>query len=471
MATGTSVAQPGSVMKVTRSSSRGKELAGLIVATALALGAAACIETDGPPLSQETKSSSCPKGSVKRSSVQPDIISAFSPCCDGSAHLIPSMLIPADFQSMLEKGPKKGTMDTLCVPDEFATDANYTPKRCKSLFGLDGACLSSCIPQVRDAAVKLPKDICPGNQLCAPCLDPQKNMAATGACNQGAMACDPPPSTSVCKDWEPTGLDVSKYPGCGPKAHCAPANLVDENFRKELATCTGGFCVPDAFLLRGGHYTPPFCRSLNGAEGRCLSTVIPQVADAAKTGVPVSSCDASSGEVCAPCYDPRTGMGTGACTRGCDQGPKEPAKQFEQCGTAGGDALCVPANLVPGDQLKNFDNQGCKASPCTEAGNVCVPKKMVDAGTTFVPKKCNNGLTGFLAFFLKFFGGNMIQAIQAISEYSEGRCISRCLPAVRPQADLLGQDSECDADEVCAPCFDPQKIGQGKVSTGACDRG
>ncbi|MBI5477962.1 MAG: hypothetical protein HY906_03855 [Deltaproteobacteria bacterium] len=238
----------------------------------------------------------------------------------------------------MEAGPN----DSLCVPDEFSTDANFTPVRCTSIFGLDGACTSSCLPQVRDAAVKLPKDVCSGNQLCAPCTDPQTD-APSGACDQGAMACEPPADDGPCADWEPT-LDVSAYPSCGARAHCAPVELVAEDQRADPATCPDGqsYCVPDDFLRRGGRYTPPTCSSVGGREGRCLSTAIPKVA-ADKATLPVASCNPVD-EVCVPCYDPRTGMGTGACTKGtCDPGPTEGPRTFEECGWSGDDAYCVPA--------------------------------------------------------------------------------------------------------------------------------
>jgi hypothetical protein len=452
-------------MKVTRFSPSRKVFALL----SLTLLAPACMtETDGPRVGRQQQETTCPTGSGKRQSVPADTIKAFYPCCDGSAHLVPDFLVPKDFRTMLEAGPE----GTLCVPDEFATDSNYTPTPCISLFGLKGACLSSCIPQVRDAAVKLPQDVCQGNQLCAPCIDPQTNKES-GACNQGAMACDPPSdgSDGTCTDYQPS-LDVSPYASCGAAAHCAPENLVSEKQRGDLAKCKDGvsYCVPDKFLTRGGHYTPPTCRSLANAEGRCLSTSIPKVAEANKgTPLPLDSCDPLD-EICVPCYDPRTGIGTGACTQGfCDAGPADPPKTFEQCGASGPDALCVPASLIPGDQLKNFDAIGCRKTPCSDAGSACVPKKIVDAGIAFHPKKCTNSLTGFLAMFMSFFGGNMFQAFAAIKEYSDGRCLSKCLPAVRPSASLLGSNKDCDADEVCAPCYDPQKLSQGKVPTGACD--
>jgi hypothetical protein len=184
--------------------------------------------------------------------------------------------------------------------------------------------------------------------------------------------------------------------------------------------------------------------------------------------LPRDTCDAT--ERCAPCYDPRTGVGTGACAVGnCDKGPSEPPKTFEPCGPGGSKThLCVPGTSVPVGERCNFDKKGCNATPCKEAGTLCVPKKLVVAGPAFTPKKCTNDLTGFLALFQTVFK-DPLKAIKAMAEYREGRCLSKCLPKIRPKAKLLGRNG-CDEEEVCVPCFDPEKIKDGKIPTGACVR-
>ena len=456
-----SVAHPWGKMKVARFYAPCK----VVALASLALGA--CVEDDGLPVHQTVSESSCPAGGSKRKSVDKDVLAAFYPCCDGSAHYIPEFLVPKDFRAMLAPGPG----GSLCIPDDFASDADYTPKKCKSLFGRPGACMSVCIPQVANAPVKLPQDICPGNQLCAPCIDPQTEQA-TGACNQGAMACEPPPADDgACTDYEPT-LDISSYSSCcaSGKAHCAPANLVSEKDRKDLNLCTDGtsFCVPDEFLTRGGRYTPPTCKSINGREGRCLSTCVEAVGkDSAN--LPQDICQAH--EKCVPCYDPRTGLATGACGKGCDKGPVEGPKLFQPCGVGATDAFCVPADYIPAADRPKFDNSGClpKGQQCNEPGTLCVPKKVIDAGLTFSPKKCKASMPGMLAFIQQAFAGNWLGALTTISEYSDGRCLSKCIGQIKPDAGLLGKDS-CDVGEVCAPCWDPRKVSQGKVPTGACDR-
>lgn len=423
------------------------------------------MEIDGDPVMHEIKPSApCPLGSSKRKAVPSAILDAFPSCCGGRAHLIPDFLVPSEFQAKLAKGAN----GTLCVPDEFATSADYAPRSCTSVLGVKGACLSECLPEVKNARVKLPLADCKAGELCAPCFDPQTKQR-TGACDIGPMACETPEAIDDCKPYSPT-LDLSSYKTCcgtGP-AHCAPSSLVPEGQRKDLQLCSDGqsYCVPDDILSRGGKHQPATCKSVGGREGRCLSVCVKSVADQLST-LPQSSC--KSYERCAPCYDPRTGMGTGACTVGpCDK-PKEPAKKFQACGAGTDDAMCVPSDLVPSSDRCHFDSKGC-GSGCTEANTLCVPKKVIDAGVTYEPKKCKASMSGFLAFFMTFFS-NPFTAFSKMKEYSDGRCLSKCLKQVKanPSSKMLSSTG-CDATEVCVPCYDPTKLSQGKVPTGACHR-
>jgi hypothetical protein len=427
-----------------------------------------CVEIDGQPIMQEVQQSSpCGKGVAKRQAVPKDLIDAFPTCCGGAAYLIPDWLIPKDFHKQLEKGKN----NTLCVPYDFATNSDFTPKACKSIFGVKGACISECLPEVKNADVPLPQADCKAGDRCAPCVHPQTN-AVTGACNFGQMACDPPDTVDTCKPWDPT-LDLSIYPKCCDKgaAHCAPGNLVEENQRKDLNTCADGkggtgYCVPDEILRRGGKHQPKTCKSINGREGRCISVCVKSV-QKDNAMMPKDTC--ASDEVCAPCYDPRTGAGTGACTFGpCDK-PKTGPKTFQPCGVGAEDALCVPSYLIPGVDRCNFDTKGCR-SGCSEPNTLCVPKKAIDAGATWAPKTCKASMSGFLAMFMTLFS-NPIKAFALMDDYSDGRCLSKCIPQVRdnPSAKMLSSKG-CDADEICIPCYDPQKVKQGKVPTGACNR-
>jgi hypothetical protein len=443
----------------------------LATASILVLVTGACVEIDGPSLGSEA-ARLCPGGALRRPAAKPEVVQAFEPCCDGSAHWMPEQVVPSEFHEMLEHD---AAQKAFCVPDLLAVNPEHTPKKCRSLFGQPGACISICVAEVADAALPLPRDVCQANERCAPCIDP-RDGGKTGACELGWLSCETYPPEGPCKDYD-LGITVTSYPACCQaqkgRAHCAPADLVSPTQQTDLESCSSGggaagFCVPDDFLMRGGHFTPRRCRSLGGREGRCLSVCVKTVQKDLHS-LPQDVC--ATDERCAPCYDPRTGYGTGACTIGhCDAGPTEPPSTFQPCGPAGSDhALCVPSDAVPLEERCNFDSKGCLTDgACKGEGEICVPRKVVDAGPSFTPKVCYNELTGFLALFKTVFQ-DPLKALSAMNEYREGRCLSRCLARVRDKANLLGQGS-CEANEVCVPCFDPEKIADGKIPTGACHR-
>jgi hypothetical protein len=195
-----------------------------------------------------------------------------------------------------------------------------------------------------------------------------------------------------------------------------------------LGACDAtNLCVPKYFVERNAKFIAPSCTSVNGAEGRCLSKCIPQIA-AQATLLPQATCDA--GDLCAPCFDPRTGADTGACKQGCDPGPTQAPKPFEKC--CGGQGSCVPTSLVPtADQtLLGFDT-------CSDRTKLCAPDKL--SNPTYIPKTCKS-IDGF-----------------------EGRCMADCIPNVAAQASRLPKDV-CDTGELCAPCYDPIT----GADTGAC---
>ena len=317
--------------------------------------------------------------------------------------------------------------------------------------------------------IQLPRSSCKLNQLCAPCTHPTTGKA-TGACEFGKMACDPPEKIDECKTYTPTPSVLKNYKPCCQmeqgRGHCAPASYVAQGQRKDLRACADGksYCVPDDILMRGGKHQPTRCNALNGREGRCLSICIKSVWDQLKD-LEQSTC--KKDERCVPCYDPRTGYGTGSCTVGpCDK-PKFPPKTFEECGHGTGDAFCIPAYKIPSSQSCHFDKSGCR-SGCKEKGTLCVPKVIIDAGTSYTPRRCKSTLSGFIALFMTLFK-NPFEAFGKMKLYSDGRCISRCMKQVKqnPSAKLLSSKG-CQASEICIPCYDPQKVAQGLVPTGAC---
>jgi hypothetical protein len=241
----------------------------------------------------------------------------------------------------------------------------------------------------------------------------------------------------VCEPLK-TPLNVAGFPKCSMDICPAQDSVCTQNALLEslkispdtiklLAPCDANSkCVPIALAEQAGRAILTKCTSVIGSEGRCTSTCVPLVAQQASQ-LPRDICPGS--ELCAPCYDPRTGEATGACTQGCDTGPTQPPKTFPECCSDRG--FCVPPALA-GDQVKNLERESCSA------GNVCAPKELTDP--TFKPKSCNS------------------------LDNAEGRCLSTCVAgAVAKQKDRL-PTAGCAANEVCAPCFDPV-TGE---DTGAC---
>jgi hypothetical protein len=231
------------------------------------------------------------------------------------------------------------------------------------------------------------------------CMPPTNPLNTAGFPKCSAEVC--PAQDSVCVPR--TFLNDLKVPA-------ASVNL--------LADCNAtDKCVPVTLASQAGRQILPKCVSLNGAEGRCLSSCVPQVREQAAQ-LPRSTCSGS--DLCVPCFDPRTGEDTTACSQGCDMGPTEPPKPFPKCCSNRG--LCVPPSLAA-DQAANLARDSCAA------GNLCAPTELTDP--TYKPKTCNS-LDG-----------------------AEGRCISTCAGgAVAQQKDRL-PTAGCGSNEVCAPCYDP----------------
>ncbi len=398
-------------------------------------------ETDGPP---RASGMTCPGAPTPRQPIKVSLLSAFRTCCDGTAHLAPRVLIPSDFAALLVEKPDD---KQVCVPDLYVTNPEFTPNKCSSLFGSPGACISSCVSQIGKAPLPLPKDVCQGNELCAPCIDP-RTRKESGACRMGELACDP--TLRQCQDWQPT-LDLTQYPPCcqkaGGAAHCAPKELVPGDLVSLVEACalgqgSEGVCVPDKMLARGGGFTPKKCKSIGDLEGRCTSICVPAVArDMAM--LPRESCDQD--ERCAPCYNPRTGKDTGACRVGlCDQGPTEPARPFQGCGVGGAATdWCVPASMVQESLRANFDSKGCLETPCTETNTLCVPRVIIETYPNLDLQKCE-------------VGGMVITLLG--DKYKDGRCVSRCMKKVSSAASMLAQVT-CGQNELCVPCLDPLNNG------------
>jgi hypothetical protein len=240
-----------------------------------------------------------------------------------------------------------------------------------------------------------------------------------GTCIQPSAPTLDPTIFPACK--------IATLPNC-TDGRCVPNGLVPSSAQALLADCDAtDKCAPSIFVSYNNLYTSPTCVSVDGAEGRCLSECIPLVSQQA-TFLPKANC--GDGQLCAPCFDPRTGDDTGACHQGCDTGPKDPPKLFDKC--CGGQGACVPKTLVPAADLTLLG-----PDTCTDSTALCAPNKLSQPG--YVPATC--------------------KSISGI----EGRCLADCIPQVASDASELPKDT-CDTGELCAPCYDPFT---GK-DTGAC---
>jgi hypothetical protein len=211
---------------------------------------------------------------------------------------------------------------------------------------------------------------------------------------------------------------------------CVPPALAgDQAANLQKDTCaTGTMCAPTE--LTDPTFKPKSCDSLDGAEGRCVSTCVGGPVAKQKDRLPTAGCAAN--EVCAPCYDPVTGDDTGACKINGDT-PAKPKYTFAKCcapttgsGTPAG--VCV-APALAGSQAEILQQDKCAS------GKLCAPVKKAQ-DPTFKFAKCNSLL-------------------------GAGVCVNSCI--VGPSQAAILSRASCAADELCAPC---EVLGS---TTHACD--
>jgi hypothetical protein len=310
----------------------------------------------------------------------PDSFAACSPSCAG-AHCVPSEIVPSGIQSLLAS-----CTDGVCAPDPIiAAAGQFVPDTCRSIAGVEGRCLSTCMPAVAARAATLPQDECAADERCMPCFDPTASdpNAPTGACS---LACDEPAEPPVVLSCPWTGPNVynpSTFAACSPScggAHCLPTELVPSGSQSLLATCPGGFCVPDPIIATSGNFDPVDCVAFAGTTipGRCLSSCLPAVAAQSLFETPAIC----AGNKCVPCADPFTGADTGACgSLGCDQPPPAPAVTFPAC--CSGLGVCVPKSQIPDASEDNFAQLSCPSSIylCLDPGRI--------SGSGVTPTTCH----------------------------------------------------------------------------------
>jgi len=238
-----------------------------------------------------------------------------------------------------------------------------------------------------------------------------------------------------CPHQGPPVIDPASRPACCPGAHCLPRSVIAPALAADLSECADDptqLCVPDAFIASAGEFVPTTCDSLLGAEGRCLSECLPRIGGQGDA-LPRSTCGPN--ERCAPCYDPFTGVDTGACRVSCDPGPTRPPTMAATC--------CHEAGHCISPETAGADAASLGMDTCA-AGLLCAPDVL--ATHDYVAMACQTGL-------LAGIFGEM---------YKPGACLPDCLPAVSNF--LLGQDG-CAAGYKCAPCLDPTT----QMPSGACD--
>jgi len=362
-------------------------------------------------------------------------------------------------QAQLATCTSNGTAG-FCAPDTLIqSDGQGLPPTCTSVASAEGRCLSTCLPAVAAELDVLPQATCAADERCVPCYDPvaADPTTPTGACS---LACDhpaQPPTVIQCPYTGAPIIDPTVFPACSPAcggAHCVPAALVPMADQSQLATCAGGFCAPDSITASAGEGVPPTCTSVAGAEGRCLSTCLPQIASEADL-LPQSTC--AAGEKCAPCYNPIATdptAATGACTLGCDAPAQPPTilscpwngppvldpTTLPACDGGGcSGAHCLPAAEVPQAEQSQL-------AQCNSGAGFCTPDPIISTANHFIPTSCD-----------PFPGSG-----------APGRCLSDCLPRVQAEsASGTLVQATCSTGQYCVPCNDPFT----GASTGACTLG
>lgn len=247
-------------------------------------------------------------------SCAPIDIATLTPCCaeQGGAHCLPTDQVPAHLRGALDPCPGGG----LCVPDPSI--AGEAPRSCASISGVAGACMSLCVPQVRNAANVLPTAGCGPTERCAPCVNPIDGTN-TGACEVTACESGSPQPTPGDGGTGGDGGSAGGADCCNHAGTCVPIGVVgDRAAQLGVDVCApnqGLVCVPDVYL--DGTYTAPRCNTglislLLGAQykpGACLPSCIPAVQQALFVGQD----DCGTEFRCLPCLNPNTGMPSGAC--------------------------------------------------------------------------------------------------------------------------------------------------------------
>jgi hypothetical protein len=263
----------------------------------------------------------------------------------------------------------------------------------------------------------------------------------------------PGSTIELCPGATPVSLPIDTFEKCNltgcQLAHCVPSSAIPADVPKELlGTCNAPntLCVPDDYTASFGKFLAKSCESILGAEGRCISTCIPQV-NGLMDALPEGGC--GENERCAPCINPNDGKPTGACTQGCDPGPSQETQSnpavFTTC--ANGEGRCVPKAIIPAALLSQLVQGTC---PSIE--EVCSPlEKSQNLKYNFPSCKPSNPFVGILA--TPGPNGQL------------GGCVPSWLADSNPFEGIFLLQDTCAAGDKCAPCHNPLRAN---APTGAC---
>jgi hypothetical protein len=212
-------------------------------------------------------------------------------------------------------------------------------------------------------------------------------------------------------------------------------NMSSGQLSRDTCPDSDALCVPDAWLDQ----TPQLasCTALDAWEGRCVPSCLAKGAGQAAR-LRQDAC--AAGELCAPCFDPLSGVDTGVCRLGADV-PQDPAQPLERCCGSESAAIgrCVGPALLAGEMAVS-DRTRLGRDVCTQPDALCVPAAWLSAAPA-------------------------LSTCHTVGQL-EGRCLPSCLPDIAEQAERL-ERAECGDQERCAPCVDPV-TGQ---DTGVCSLG
>ncbi|MBI2893397.1 MAG: hypothetical protein HYY06_07575 [Deltaproteobacteria bacterium] len=244
----------------------------------------------------------------------------FPPCCEG-AHCVPADQVPEDQRGRLSECDEGAGA---CVPDVFIeTLGVFTLPTCASIAGIEGRCMSTCLPDIGEQAEMLPEDTCAATERCVPCCDPFTGED-TGACSQScdtgpAEACGEPAFETCCDD---------------DSGHCIPTEMLPEEAKEGLRPCgesdgggddwggggggddwggAGGeeaasYCVPD--VMQDPDFAGAACQG-NALMGEYAGVCLPLCLNIQMSFM-LDTADCPDGYTCAPCTNPLTGEPTGA---------------------------------------------------------------------------------------------------------------------------------------------------------------